>query len=123
MNILLWIFQIILALHTIMGAVWKFSHSAADTMPSLKAIPQPMWLALSILELLCAIALIIPVLNKRLGRLTPIAALGIAAEMVLFTVLHFVSGDSNFGPVVYWLVVASACAFVAYGRLSLRPIK
>jgi hypothetical protein len=39
MNILLWILQILLALHTAMGAVWKFSHSAEQTMPSLKAIP------------------------------------------------------------------------------------
>ena len=31
MNIFLWVLQIILALHTAVGAVWKFSHSAEQT--------------------------------------------------------------------------------------------
>ena len=60
MNVLLWILQILLALHTIMGALWKFSHSAEQTMPSLKAIPHGVWLAMSLIELLCAVALILP---------------------------------------------------------------
>ena len=46
MNILLWVLQILLALHTAMGAVWKFSNSE-QTVPSLKAIPHGAWLTLS----------------------------------------------------------------------------
>jgi hypothetical protein len=120
-NIFLWILQVLLALHTIMGAVWKFSHSAEETMPSLKAIGQGPWLAMSGFELLCSLALIVPAFHKPLGILAPIAALGIAAEMLFFTGLHFASGHREFGPVLYWLVVAVCCGIIAYGRFVLQP--
>lgn len=121
MHILFWIFQVLLAAHTAMGAVWKFSHSPEQTMPSLKAIPQSVWLVMAGIELLCGIALLLPALNKRLGKAVPIAALYIAAEMLLFTGLHMQAGESNFGPVTYWFVVAGFCGFLSYGRLVLKP--
>jgi hypothetical protein len=121
MNILLWVLQILLALHTIIGAVWKFSHSAEQTMPSLKAIPHGVWLAMSVFELLCSLALILPAFNKPLAHLAPIAAACIAVEMLLFCGLHIYSGDANYGPMMYWLVVAAICAFIAYGRFVLKP--
>jgi hypothetical protein len=121
MNIFLWVLQVLLAVHTAIGAVWKFSNSAEQTMPSLGAIPNGAWLAMSVIELLCALGLVLPAFNKSLGLLAPIAAILIAAEMLLFCVLHISSGDSSYGPMIYWLVVAAICAFVAYGRLVLKP--
>ena len=121
MNILFWILQVLLALHTAVGAVWKFSHSAGQTMPSLKAIPQGVWLGMSGVELLCVAGLILPALNKPLGILAPIAAVCVAAEMLVFCGLHLASGDPNRGPMIYWLVVAAFCAFIAYGRFVLKP--
>lgn len=120
MNIFLWVLQILLALHTAIGAVWKFSHSAEQTMPTLKAIPQGMWLSMSVLELLCALALVMP-FYKPLAILAPVAALIIAAEMLLFCGLHLTSGDTNYSPMIYWLVVAAICGFIAYGRFVLKP--
>jgi len=120
MNILLWVLQILLALHTIMGAVWKFSNSE-QTVPSLKAIPHEVWLALIVIELLCSFGLILPALNKRLAIWVPIAAVCIAAEMLLFFGLNIFSGDVNYGQMIYWLVVAALCAFIAYGRFVLKP--
>lgn len=121
MNILLWVLQILLALHTAIGAVWKFSHSAEQTMPSLGAIPNVAWLAMSIIELVCAVELLLPAFNKSLGFLAPIAAILIAAEMLFFCLLHLVSGAAGYGPMIYWLVVAAVCAFIAYGRFVLKP--
>ncbi|HZY05697.1 MAG TPA: DoxX family protein [Anaeromyxobacteraceae bacterium] len=121
MNILLWILQGLLALHTVAGALWKFSHSPGQTMPSLKAIPPGVWLAMSVVELLCSLGLVLPAFNKPLAILAPIAAACIAAEMALFTGLHLHSGSAGYGPIVYWLVVAAICAFIAYGRLVLKP--
>lgn len=123
MNILLWVFQVLLAIHTAIGAVWKFSNSAAQTMPSLGAIPNGAWVAMSIIELLCAVGLILPAFSKSLGFLAPVAAVIIAAEMLLFCVLHISSGDANYGPMFYWLVVAAICAFIAYGRFVLKPFQ
>lgn len=120
MNILLWVLQFLLALHTAVGAVWKFSNSA-QSVPSLSAIPQSAWLGMSGFELLCSLALLLPALNKSLAILAPVAAACIAAEMLLFCGLHLRSGDPSYGPMTYWLVVAAICAFIAYGRLALRP--
>lgn len=120
MKILLWVLQILLALHTVIGAVWKFSNSE-QTVPSLKAIPHEVWLAMSVFELLCSLGLIIPAFNKRLAILAPIAAACIATEMLLFSGLHIYSGDANYGHMIYWLIVAAVCAFIAYGRFVLKP--
>ena len=122
MNVFAWVLQVLLALHTIVGAVWKFKNSAEETMPTLKAIPQGAWLTLSVFEVLCALALVLPAFHKPLGILVPLGALGIAAEMLLFTGLHFASGSREFGPVIYWLVVAALCGFTAYARRVLAPL-
>lgn len=121
MNIALWITQILLALHTLAGAVWKYSNSE-QSVPSLTAIPHGAWLAMGVVEVLCSVALLLPAMNKSLAVLAPIAAAIIAAEMLLFCVLHLRSGDANYGPIMYWLVVAAVCAFIVYGRLALKPV-
>jgi hypothetical protein len=121
MNILLWILQILLALHTLAGAMWKFSNSEL-TVPSLKAIPHEVWLAMSIIELLCSVGLILPAFYKRLAILVPVAAIYITAEMVLFCVLNIFSGNTDYGHLIYWLVVAVVSAFIAYSRLKLKPL-
>ncbi len=121
MNILLWVLQILLAFHTIMGAIWKFSNSE-QTVTSLNAIPHKVWMAMSIIEILCSLGLILALFNKSLGKLIPIAAVCIAAEMLLFCGLNIFSGDANYGHIIYWLVVAAICSFIAYGRLVLKPL-
>jgi hypothetical protein len=122
MNVFLSILQVLLALHTAVGAIWKSSNSE-QALPSLTAIPQGLWQAMVGLELLCAIALIVPLFYKRASLLAPSAAVLIAAEMVFFSGVHLASGSTNVGPVIYWLVVAAVCAFIVYGRLVLKPIR
>ncbi|MGE0171860.1 MAG: DoxX family protein [Oligoflexales bacterium] len=121
MNIVLWVFQVFLALHTVMGAVWKISNSE-QTVPSLAAISHGTWQALSVFELLCALGLVLPLLLKRLGKLVPIAAFGIVAEMLLFCGLHFSAGSTEYGEVAYWLVVAAVSGCIGYCRLKVKPI-
>jgi len=120
MNILLWILQILVALHTLIGAVWKFFNSA-QTIPSLNAIPHRVWLVMSVFELFFSLGILLPAFNKSLAILTPIAAVLVAAEMLLFSGLHIYSGSAEYGHIIYWLVVAAICAFIAYGRFVLRP--
>jgi hypothetical protein len=122
MNIVLWVFQVLLALHTVMGAVWKLSNPAEKAVPSLKAIPPAVWTGLSVAEVIAAGLLVLPLLSRSLGQLAPLAAIAIAVEMVLFSVVHVRSGETNHSPVVYWLVVAAFCAFIAVGRFVLRPL-
>jgi len=121
MNIVLWVLQILLALHTAIGAFWKFSNSE-QTVPSLSAIPHGVWLTISVFELACVVGLVIPLLYKPLAILAPLAAIGIGAIMLLYCVLHLMSGDPSHGQMIYWLVVAAVCAFIAYGRFVLSPV-
>lgn len=121
MNIVLWGVQVLLALHTAMGAVWKFSKSPVETMPSLAVIPQSLWVTLSLVEIFVAICFVAPVLNKEWGIVVVIAAVAITVEMLAYCGLHFQSGAKDVGPAAYWVVVAALCSFVAYGRLVLRP--
>ncbi len=116
MNIPLWVLQVLLALHTATGAMWKFSASE-QTVPSLHAIPHPVWLGLSVLELIAAVALVLPALNKRFAIAAPIASAFVALEMLAFCVVHLFSGNPEHGELVYWLVVAGISGFVTYGRL------
>jgi len=121
MNSLLWVFQVALALHTVTGAVWKFSNSE-QAVPSLGALPHGVWMALSVIELLCAAALVAPAFYRPLAVAAPVAAALIAAEMLLFCAVHLASGETSLGPMIYWLVVAAVCGFIAYGRFALRPL-
>ncbi|WP_202617494.1 DoxX family protein, partial [Roseimaritima sediminicola] len=119
MNTVLWVLQALIALHTLMGAVWKFSNSAEETMPSLKAIPNGAWIAMGGFEILLSICFLIPLIYKPWDFLAPVAAVCIVAEMLLFIGLHYYSGDSTLAPVAYWLVVAVICGFIAFGRFML----
>jgi hypothetical protein len=120
-NIVLWIMQALLAAHTVMGAVWKFLNSE-QTVPSLSGIPHGLWLTLGVAEFVFAAGLVVPALYKPLGIAAPVAAVCIAAEMLLFAVVHFSSGDRSYGQPVYWLVVAAVCAIIAIGRFWVKPL-
>lgn len=122
MNILLWILQVLLAFHTITGVFWKFSNSE-QAVPSLAALPHAVWLTLAVLEFLCVLGLILPLFLKNKGKWAVFAALYITAEMLLFSVLHLFSAVTDISPLYYWLVVAVISAFIAYGRLVVKPLK
>jgi hypothetical protein len=122
MNFLLLILQVLLALHTAAGGVWKFSNSVGTAVPSLAAIPQGLWVTLGVIEILAALAFVVPVFNKAWALLVPAAALFIVAEMLLFSAVHLASGHKFNGQVIYWVVVAVVGAFIAYGRLAVRPL-
>ncbi|RYZ81569.1 MAG: hypothetical protein EOP04_23720 [Proteobacteria bacterium] len=122
MNILLWIIQILLAIHTLIGAVWKF-YNLELTLPFVNPIPPAGWIVISILEIICSIVLILPLFKKSLGAYVPFAAIAIAAEMVIFSAMHLNAGHPDKGPLIYWLVVAVICAFLSYARRSIRPIR
>lgn len=121
MNVSLWILQVLLALHTAMGALWKWSASE-QAVPSLRALPHALWLGLSGVEVLCAVGFLAPLVSRRLGRFAAYAALGVAAEMALFSAVHLASGQDKHGELAYWGVVALLCGFVAVGRLKLSPL-
>ncbi len=122
MNALFWTLQVLLALHTAMGAVWKFGNPVQTAVPTLAAIPNGIWLALGAVELFAALGLLLPAFNRGWAMLIVIAALFVVAEMLLYTVVHLASGHPFNASVIYWLVVAAVAGFLAWGRLSLSPL-
>jgi hypothetical protein len=122
MNIFLWVLQILLALHTFIGAMWKFVNSE-QSVASLRAMPHAVWLTLLIVELFCCVALVLPAfLKKPVRRLVPVAAACIVAEMLLFCAVQAFSGSHDHSQLIYWLVVAAISGFIVYGRAVLRPL-
>ncbi len=121
MNITLWAFQVALAVRTACGAVWKFSHTAAQTMPSIKAIPNGAWKTMAVTEILLAAGLVIPALGSPFGTLAPCAATAIGGEMLLLSGVHLRSGSKRMGPSGYGLVMAAASALLSYRRFVPKP--
>lgn len=116
MNILLWILQVLLALHTAFGGLWKFTNPPQTSVPTLALIPNPVWVTLGVFELLVAVAFILPAFKKSWNGLIVGAALFVVVEMLLYSVIHLASGHPLNGSVGYWLVVAAVSAFLARGR-------
>ncbi len=122
MNVFLGFLQVLLALHTAVGAIWKSSNSE-QSMPSLASIPHAVWTSMIAVDFICAIALVVPLFEKRAAIAAPIAAALVAIEMLYFSGVHLASGSTSMGSVIYWLVVAAVAAFIAYGRLVLKPAR
>jgi hypothetical protein len=69
---------------------------------------------------LAGVGLILPAATNTLPVLTPISAVGVAAQSVLITALYIYYGDR--APMPYSATMAVLAAFIAYGRFSLKPL-
>jgi uncharacterized membrane protein YphA (DoxX/SURF4 family) len=122
MNILLWVLQILAAL--LYGAsgvmkIFMFDKISADQ-PSFGALPRGVWMALGVLELLCVVGLIVPAALHWNPKLTVLAAAVLALESIVFIFVHVKYGEIP--PIVMSAVLGLLMAFIAYGRLVLKPI-
>jgi uncharacterized membrane protein YphA (DoxX/SURF4 family) len=84
------------------------------------AVPQDLFVFIGICEFLGGIGLILPAMSRVKPELTPFAALGLTLVMALAAVFHIARGEYTFVPIN--LVLGGVATFIAYGRLSLRPI-
>ncbi len=121
MNILLWVLQVITAL--LYGAsgvmkVFMFDKVSRDV-PSFGALPRRAWMALGILELVCAAGLIVPAALHWHPRLAILAATALAVESLVFLWVH--GKCREIAPIIMSGVLGLLMAFIAYGRLELRP--
>ncbi|HEX6085979.1 MAG TPA: DoxX family protein [Thermoanaerobaculia bacterium] len=122
MNILLWILQVLAAL--LYGAsgimkVFMFDQISHDV-PSFGALPREAWMALGIVELACAVGLIVPGILRRKPRLTVLAATILAIESLVFIGVHVKYSET--GPIIMSGVLGLLMAFIAYGRaVHARP--
>ena len=122
MNVLLWVLQGLAALLYAASGVMKvfmFDKISAEQ-PSFGALPRGAWTALGILELLCVVGLIVPSAFRWHPKLTVVAAAVLAIESLVFIWVHVKYGEIP--PIIMSAVLGLLMAFVAYGRIILKPI-
>ena len=122
MNILLWVLQVLAGLVYAASGVMKvfmFDKVSADV-PSFGALPREAWLALGILELVCVVGLIVPGALHWQPKLTVVAATALALESIVFIGVHVKYGEIP--PIIMSAVLGLLMAFIAYGRMVLKPI-
>src|SRR5271166_3731090 len=98
-------------------ALWN---QALHEVPWLPAVPQDLIIFIGICEFLGGVGLILPAMTGVKPKLTPFAAFGLTLLMILAALFHIVRGEYNFVPIN--LVLGGVAAFIAYGRLSVKPI-
>jgi hypothetical protein len=122
MNILLWGLQVLAALLYGSSGIMKVfmfdkvSHDVA----SFGALPREAWMTLGILELVCTVGLIVPAALGWQPQLTILAATVLAIESLVFVGVHVKYRE--IAAVIMSVVLGLLMAFIAYGRLVLRPL-
>jgi uncharacterized membrane protein YphA (DoxX/SURF4 family) len=122
MNILLWVLQVLAALMYGASGVMKvfmFDKISQDV-PSFGALPREAWMALGILELVCTVGLIVPAAFHWQPKLTVVAATVLAIESLVFIGVHVKYREIT--PIMMSGVLGLLMAFIAYGRMVLKPI-
>jgi len=124
MNVLLWVFQVALALLAFAGGAYKvFMFDELAKVPTTGALSRGGWGALGVFEMLCAILLIVPAGAKWKPFLTPLAAAALALESLALAGLYarYSLKLTATNPLVWVVVMGLMAVFVAYARYALRP--
>ena len=122
MNILLWVLQALAALMYGASGVMKifmFDKISGDV-PSFGALPRGAWMALGILELVCVAGLIVPSAFHWQPTLTVVAASALGIESLVFIWVHVQYAETP--SIIMCAVLGLLMAFIAYGRMFLKPI-
>jgi hypothetical protein len=122
MNTVLWVLQVLTAL--LYGAsgimkIFMFDKISADV-PSFGALPRGVWMALGVLELVCTVGLIVPGALHWKPGLTVAAATLLALESLVFIGVHVKYNETP--TLIMVCVLGLIMAFIAYGRMVLRPL-
>ena len=122
MNILLWVLQILAAfLYGASGFMKLFMFDKISAkVPSFGAMSREAWMALGILELDCTVGLIVPAALHWRPALTVVSAAILAIESLIFVWVRLKYGEMP--PIAMSAVLGLLMAFVAYGRMLLKPI-
>jgi hypothetical protein len=88
--------------------------------PSFGALPREAWTALGILELVCTAGLIVPAALHSNPALTVVAVTVLTIESLVFVWVHAKYGEIT--AIILSCVLGLLMAFIAYGRMVLKPI-
>ncbi|HUA16239.1 MAG TPA: DoxX family protein [Verrucomicrobiae bacterium] len=129
MNIAFWILQVLWGVSFCITGFGKlvcfrtdiWNRTLHQPVPWFSAIPQGLFVFIGVCEFLGGLGLILPAMTRVRPKLTPLAAIGLTLVMVLAALFHLErGGEYNF--LQLNLVSVAITAFIAYGRLLLKPI-
>ncbi|HXJ39037.1 MAG TPA: DoxX family protein, partial [Bryobacteraceae bacterium] len=92
----------------------------SDGVPSFGALPREAWLALGILELGCTVGLIVPAAFHWHTEVTVVAATVLAIESLVFVWVH--TRYREIATIIMSGALGLLMAFIAYGRMVLKPM-
>ncbi|MEM7655546.1 MAG: DoxX family protein [Bacteroidota bacterium] len=124
LNILLWVVQGLLALAFLFAGFFKLATPMEELATNMPWVTEtPSWLVrfIGLAEVAGAIGLIVPAATRIKPNLTPMAALGIIAIMVLAAIFHL-TREGEAPMVLNNVFMIALAGFVYYGRTKLRPI-
>jgi hypothetical protein len=118
----LWVLQILGALLYGSSGVMKafMFDKVSHDVPSFGALPRQAWMILGILELVCTVGLIVPAALHWRPMLTILAAAILAVESLVFVGVHVKYREIT--PMIMSGSLGLLMAFIAYGRMALKPI-
>jgi hypothetical protein len=125
MNILLWILQILLALLFLFAGVTKLvlpmEMLMANASPNAVALPGQFIRFIGLVEVLGGLGLVLPGVFHKRPDLVPLAAAGLVIVMIGAVVVTIMGDGVAFA--IPPFVIGLLCAFIAYGRWKLRPLR
>ena len=122
MNTLLWVLQVLAALLYGASGVMKvfMFDKVSEGVASFGALPREAWMALGIVELVCTVGLIVPGVFHWKPSLTVVVATVLAIESLLFVWVHVQFRE--IATTIMSGVLGLLMAFIAYGRMVLKPV-
>ncbi len=122
MNTFLWVLQALAALLYGASGIMKvfLFEKVREGVRSFDALPREAWMVLGILELVCTVGLIAPGAFHWQPALTAVAAAVLAIESLVFIGVH--AKYREIAPIIMSGVLGLLMAFIAYGRMVLRPL-
>lgn len=124
LDVVLWVAQIALALMFLAAGFAKIArplNELAATMSFVAHVPPALVRFIGISEFLGGIGLILPALLRIKPRLTPWAATGLAAIMVLAFIFHLYLKE--FQAIGANVIIGAIAAFIMWGRFKMIPIE
>ena len=123
MRYVLWVLQVLLGLAFLAAGGMKLILPYAELAQQMAWVSDvPEWLVrfIGVAEVLGGLGLILPAATRILPWLTPLAAAGLALDMLFATLFHLVRGEVGVGVVP--LLLGLLAALIAYGRWRMVPI-
>lgn len=120
LNIILWIFQILLAVTFIWAGAMKLFQPSE--LPWLWVKENPGLVTISgIFDLLAGFGLTLPSLLRVQPKMTIYAAYGTIALMISASIFHIIRGEAN--QIGFNIFILLSAIFIAWGRLKKAPIE